>query len=222
MAIDIATLVKQAEQNRGIITDDVVLSGDLSGNLPNPDVVSIRGKTIPSTGAAEGMGLRIGNDGNYEYQTLLTEDSTFGGDLSGSQAGGVTVRALSGNQFEITSPSEGQVLKFDGSGILVNSDESGGLGVIVADNADVTATNNSIVFVNTITNSVSVTAPTSPVIGDFFYIKDSHGAFLTNNCNVIGTVEGDPTGAVLASNNILIMFQYNGTDWRYSVLWGGH
>lgn len=221
MAINISQVSKDAEEARGIITDEVALGGDLSGTLPDATVSSLNGASLPTSGFADGFGLRL-SGGNWVLETLLTEDSSFNGDVSGTQSGGLSVGGIDGNPVEITSPSENEVLKFNSSGILVNALDSGGMEVIVADNADVTATNKSIVFVNTVTNAVTVTAPSSPSVGDFFYIKDSHGAFLSNNCSLSGTVEGDPTGAILASNNMLIMFQYNGIDWRYSVLWGGH
>lgn len=222
MAINISEVIKDTEEARGTITDEVVLSGDLSGTLPDPEVVAINGKVVPTTGNPEGTSLSNGPSNTLVWRQTLDENSNFGGDVSGNQAGGLSVGAVDGQTFELTSPSDGEIIKRVG-GVFVNAaDSSGGLSVIAADNTDVTATNNSIVFVNTITSAVSVTVPSSPNTGDFFFLKDSHGAFLTNNCTVVGTVEGDTGGALLTINNMLMMFQYNGTDWRYSVLYLGH
>ncbi|AUR85538.1 hypothetical protein NVP1076O_33 [Vibrio phage 1.076.O._10N.286.51.B7] len=221
MAINITQVAKDAEEARGVITDDVTLGGDLSGTLPNPDVGSLQGLAIPTSGFADGLGLRI-ESGAFVLKSLLDENSTFGGDVSGNQASGLSVGAVDGETFELAGAADGEIIKRVG-GMFVNAaDSAGGLSIIVADNANVTATSNSIVLVNTVTSAVTVTTPATPSDGDFFFLKDSHGAFLTNNCSVAGTVEGDTGGAILAANNMLMMFQYNGTDWRYSVLYLGH
>lgn len=221
--INISQEIKASREAQGVITDDVSMSGDISGTLPAPTVVKIQGKSVPSSGGAEGHGLRIGADGNFEYSTILGENSAFGGDVSGSQAAGLVVVGVDGETFELTSPIDGQVIKRVG-GVFVNADDSSsesGLRKVVT-SVDVTAEHNDIIFVNTLTNPVAVTAVPSPNDGDFFFVKDSHGGLITNNLTIVGNVEGDAGGAIVSSNNIMLMFNYNGTDWRYTIVDGGH
>lgn len=87
--------------------------GDLSGTYPNPTVGN--GK-ITAAKIAAGV-----------IPTTLPPSGTAGGDLSGSYPNPVVAR-IQGRSVAATAPSAGQVLKFDGTNWVPDTDNTGGGG----------------------------------------------------------------------------------------------
>lgn len=220
MSINLESLLKDNIENQGGITDDTTLDGDLSGTLPNPTVASLQGLALPTSGFADGLGLRI-SGGVFVLDTLLTEDSAFVGDVTGSQAGGLSVTSIDNNPVEISNPQAGQVLKYNGSNFENAAHESGYVTTDVKTSA-YTASNKEKVRCNSTSSAFTVTLPANPVSGDQVLVVDSEGSFGTNAVTVIGNgsdaIEGFTTGLTANVNNAYIEFSYNGSEWKVYVI----
>jgi len=220
MAINLAQEITNSLENQGGVTTDTTLGGDLSGSLPNPTVTKVQNISIPSTGYADGLGWRY-SSGQMILTTLLNEDSNFTGDVSGSQASGLTVNSLSGTSLEVGSPSTGQIIKFNGSNWAL-SDDSGGFTVMPV-SVSTTATGNKKVFVDTTASAITITCPSSPTEGTNFLVYDSFG-----NCGTNAITIDVPSGDSIESsvddtllidvNNAVIEMYYNGSTWKYYVI----
>lgn len=220
MAINLGTEIVNDLEAQGAITTSTTLAGDLSGLAPNPTVEKVQGISIPSSGYSDGLGWRyIG--GQMVLATLLTEDSSFSGDISGSQSAGLTLNALAGVSLEVSNPTAGQIIKYNGSNWGLAND-TGGYEVVVT-SSSVTAATKTKIFANTTSGAITVTCPSSPTNGDNFFVYDSHGQAGTNAVTIAvpagSSIEGnvDETLAVDLDNAVIEMY-YNGSTWKYYVI----
>lgn len=220
MAINLGTEITDNLEQQGAVTTSTTLGGDLTGTLPNPTVTKIQNIAIPSTGYADGLGWRfIG--GQMVLASLLTEDSNFSGDITGNQASGLTVGALGGVSLEVSNPTTGQIIKYNGSNWGLAND-SGGY-EIVTTSTSISASSLTKVFVNTTGGAITVTCPVNPTAGTSFIVYDSHGQASTNAITIavpVGdSIENniDETLAIDVNNAVIEMY-YNGTTWKYYVI----
>lgn len=220
MAINLGNEVQNSLEAQGAITTTTTIAGDLSGNMPNPTVEKVQGISIPATGYSDGLGWRyIG--GQMVLATLLTEDSTFSGDVTGSQSSGLTVSALNGVSLEVSNPVAGQIIKYNGSNWGLSND-SGGY-EITQTSSSITAVNMRKIFANTTSGAITITCPSSPVVGNSFIVYDSHGQAGTNAITIAvpsgGSIEGSVDDTLLIDlNNAVVEMYYNGSTWKYYVV----
>lgn len=217
MPINLGTEIRNNLENSGAITNDTTLSGDLSGSLPGATVTGMHGQSFQSSGFADGFGYRY-SGGSFTLQTILGESSTFGGDVSGTQASGLSVLRINNSPVEIISPVSGQILTYNGSN-WANTAPSSGINKRTA-SANITAADGDRIECNSTSGVFTVTCPASPSANDAFRIIDNFGQFATNAVTIVpdsGTISGD-TSIVADVNNLVIDLVYNGTEWRYYVI----
>ena len=122
---DISAITVTAIQGQPVSTDvptiDYVLKWDGSAWVPQPD----DGNTYTAGVGIDITGLEITNTGDTDASDDLVTTSVAGGDITGEFAA-LTVTSIQGNPVEATAPTNGQILKWDGSQwALSNDDDSG-------------------------------------------------------------------------------------------------
>lgn len=111
-------------------TDETIggsANGDISGTYPSLTVTGIQNKPVSATSPSSGQVLKW-NGTNWAPGTdeVGTVSGTAGGDLAGNYPNPV-VNKIQGKLVSSTSPSSGQVLKWNGSQWSPETDEIGGL-----------------------------------------------------------------------------------------------
>ncbi len=122
---DISAITVTAIQGQPVSSDvptiDYVLKWDGSAWVPQPD----DGNTYTAGVGIDITGLEITNTGDTDASDDLVTTSIAGGDITGEFAA-LTVTSIQGNPVEATVPTNGQILKWDGSQwALSNDDDSG-------------------------------------------------------------------------------------------------
>lgn len=101
----------------------------------------------------------------------------------------------------ISTPSSGQVLKYNGSA-WINDTDSGGGATWESKSADFTASASTSYFVNTSSGAVTATLPASPTQGDEVRFLDVKGTFDTNNLTVArngNPIQGDASDMTVST-----------------------
>jgi hypothetical protein len=102
-----------------------------------------------------------------------------------------------------TTGSANQVIQTDGSGNLSFATVSGGAAwQAVVTSTTLTAVSKQGYFINTSSNAITATLPTSPTLGDFISFIDYAGTFDTNNLTVARNghkIQGDASDLTVAT-----------------------
>lgn len=201
------------------ITDDTVLSGDLSGSLPSPTVIAVQGVGIPSTGYADGLAWRY-NSGSMELVTMIVETTNFTGDVSGNQASGLSVRGIDGVGVEIASPIDGHGIVYNGSHFENRMLEQRDIHSLSANGVSKQVSMQEI-FTDTETAAFSLTLH-SGNLGDVVYIHDDGSHWGDNSLtivpNALSNINGDTAGVTADVAGLSLKLVRLTDGWRMFVL----
>ena len=124
--------LKLSISNNAIVLPDVDATNEIQNLLISGNTLSISGGnsvTLPSSVYVAGNGIDITgqvitNTGDLNGSDDITISSLAGGDVSGSFSG-LSVQGIRGRPISATAPSNGQVLKYNGSSWVPSGDDIG-------------------------------------------------------------------------------------------------
>lgn len=209
--LNLTDVLQQQDPGLTAITE---FGGDISGTSANISVDSLQGLDLPTSGFADGLGLRI-SSGQWVLATFLTEASSFSGDVTGSQLTGIVVRAIDGNVVEASSPEEGDSLVYS-SGAWVN--RRGSYQVLTG---NTTVSLGRSYAIDTTAGSFTITAFSNSQPGDFFRVRDIGGNVSAAAVSIVfpngETVQGF-NDISFTANYSTFDFMRGPTEWRvYAV-----
>jgi hypothetical protein len=144
----------------------------------------------------DGTNLNIGATGETRFQ------DTTGGQYVGLKAAG-TVASSYTLVLPTATGTANQVIQTDGSGNLSFATVSGGAAwQAVVTSTTLTTVSKQGYFINTSSNAITATLPTSPTLGDFISFIDYAGTFDTNNLTVARNghkIQGDASDLTVAT-----------------------
>jgi len=144
----------------------------------------------------DGTNFVIGATGEARFQ------DTTGGQYVGLKAAG-TVASSYTLVLPTATGTANQVIQTDGSGNLSFATVSGGAAwQAVVTSTTLTTVSKQGYFINTSSNAITATLPTSPTLGDFISFIDYAGTFDTNNLTVARNghnIQGSATDLTVAT-----------------------
>jgi len=144
----------------------------------------------------DGTNLNIGATGEARFQ------DTTGGQYVGLKAAG-TVASSYTLVLPTATGTANQVIQTDGSGNLSFATVAGGAAwQAVVTSTTLTTVSKQGYFINTSSNAITATLPTSPTLGDFISFIDYAGTFDTNNLTVARNghkIQGDASDLTVAT-----------------------
>jgi hypothetical protein len=155
----------------------------------------------------DGTTVTILNAAFSSTANLLTQSELRFQDTSGGQYVGLRASTTVATSFTLnlptTSGTANQVIQTDGSGNLSFATVSGGAAwQAVVTSTTLTAVSKQGYFINTSSNAITATLPTSPTLGDFISFIDYAGTFDTNNLTVARNghkIQGDASDLTVAT-----------------------
>ena len=139
---------------------------------------------------------------NLTTQSELRFQDTTGGQYVGLRASTTVATSYTLN-LPTTSGTANQVLVTDGSNNLSFATVSGGAAwQAVVTSTTLTTVSKQGYFINTSSNAITATLPTSPTLGDFISFIDYAGTFDTNNLTVARNghkIQGDASDLTVAT-----------------------
>jgi hypothetical protein len=155
----------------------------------------------------DGTTVTILNAAFSSTANLLTQSELRFQDTSGGQYVGLRASTTVATSFTLnlptTSGTANQVIQTDGSGNLSFATVSGGAAwQAVVTSTTLTTVSKQGYFINTSSNAITATLPTSPTLGDFISFIDYAGTFDTNNLTVARNghkIQGDASDLTVAT-----------------------
>jgi hypothetical protein len=160
-----------------------------------------------STFTFDGTTATIVNLAMSSTANLLTQSELRFQDTSGGQYVGLRASTTISSSFTLNLPTAtgtaNQVIQTDGSGNLSFATVSGGAAwQAVVTSTTLTTVSKQGYFINTSSNAITATLPTSPTLGDFISFIDYAGTFDTNNLTVARNghkIQGDASDLTVAT-----------------------
>jgi hypothetical protein len=155
----------------------------------------------------DGTTVTILNGAFSSNINLLTQSEARFQDTSGGQYVGLRASTTVATSFTLnlptTSGTANQVIQTDGSGNLSFATVSGGAAwQAVVTSTTLTTVSKQGYFIDTTSNAITATLPTSPTLGDFISFIDYAGTFDTNNLTVARNghkIQGDASDLTVAT-----------------------
>jgi hypothetical protein len=155
----------------------------------------------------DGTTVTILNAAFSSTANLLTQSELRFQDTSGGQYVGLRASTTVATSFTLnlptTSGTANQVIQTDGSGNLSFATVAGGAAwQAVVTSTTLTTVSKQGYFINTSSNAITATLPTSPTLGDFISFIDYAGTFDTNNLTVARNghkIQGDASDLTVAT-----------------------
>ena len=177
-------------------------SGSFAGNTN----FTYDGTTVTALGIIA-TGATVTNAVFSSTVNLLTQSELRFQDAAGGQYVGLKSSTTVATSYTLnlptTSGTANQVLQTDGSGNLSFATVSGGAAwQAVVTSTTLTTVSKQGYFINTSSNAITATLPTSPTLGDFISFIDYAGTFDTNNLTVARNghkIQGDASDLTVAT-----------------------
>jgi hypothetical protein len=148
------------------------------------------------------LNLAMSSNINLQTQSEVRFQDTSGGQYIGLRAS-TTVSTSFTLNLPTTSGTANQVIQTDGSGNLSFATVSGGAAwQAVVTSTTLTTVSKQGYFIDTTSNAITATLPTSPTLGDFISFIDYAGTFDTNNLTVARnghSIQGSATDLTVAT-----------------------
>lgn len=227
MAITLTTT--SGLEAQGGITTNTSATGDASGQFPDITVTGIHGQALQGSGFSDGLGYRH-NGTSFVLTTLLDENTTFGGDVSGSQVGGLSVIGISGKGVEISGASAGSFLRLnsttiDAVEIIQGFTPVNNLTVnrTIADGAK------EEINIGTLSAAITITGPATTTNSTEFIVDTRYSGAIntTNKVTITGSnsevfaqngIDASSETSVDLVGPIVVKFKYNGARYVYTVI----